>query len=132
MTTWDATCDRKLHRLMAYVRATLGKRTYGWVGDAARELQPQLYADADLGWCPSIQRNTTGVWHGVRGAHTCFPIACVSKRQGAVAHSTPEAELVSFDHALHVVGVPAMDLWKVLSLVHVCASGRTTPPPYVW
>ena len=49
-----------------------------------------------------------------RGPTTNFPIAGFSKRQGCVAHSTPEAELVAFDFALRVPGLPALDLWTKL------------------
>ena len=99
ITKWDATCDRKLHRLVSYVNATLGKRLVGYVGDTTDTLRPHLYTDADLAGCSDTQRSTTGVHHSIRCVHTNFPVATVSKRQGCVSHSTPEAELVALDHA---------------------------------
>ena len=33
---------------------------------------------------------------------------------GCVSHSTPEAELVAFDFALRLPGLPALDLWSKL------------------
>jgi len=43
-----------------------------------------------------------------------FLLAGVSRKQGAVSHSTPEAEIVAADVALRVEGVPALALWDVL------------------
>ena len=37
-----------------------------------------------------------------------------SKKQTAVSHSTPEAEIVAIDHALRTVGLPALQLWDIL------------------
>ena len=50
-----------------------------------------------------------------RSAHSLSPIAGLSKRQGCVSHSTPEAEIVSADTAVRTIGLPALDLWDVLS-----------------
>ena len=35
----------------------------------------------------------------------------MSKKQSAVRHSTPEAEIVAADTALRTLGLPGMDLW---------------------
>jgi hypothetical protein len=46
---------------------------------------------------------------------TRFPLAALSKRQGCVSHSTPEAEIVAADTALRTEGVPALDLWETIT-----------------
>ena len=38
----------------------------------------------------------------------------VSKKQTSVSKSTPEAEIVSMDHAIYKLGLPAMTLWERL------------------
>ena len=38
----------------------------------------------------------------------------LSKRQGCVSNSTPEAELVATSHALRIVGCPGLELWQNL------------------
>ena len=137
ITRWDSSCDRRLHRLMSYVHSSLHKRLVGWVGDPLADLQPHVFCDADLAGCADTQRSTTGVYHCVRGAHSSFPIAAVSKRQGSVSHSTPEAELVALDHGLRNVALPSMEVWEVLLpharlvahednavAVRVCQTGR--------
>ena len=51
VTKWDASCDRRLHRLMCYISSTYHLRLVGWVGDDASEISPHLFADANLGGC---------------------------------------------------------------------------------
>merc|ERR1711873_256627 len=96
------------------IHSTLGKRLVGWVGDTTAQVQPHLFTDADLAGCAETQRSTSGVFHCIRGQHTSFPIPVVSKRQGSVSHSTPEAELVALDHGLRNVAIPAMHIWDLL------------------
>ena len=48
------------------------------------------------------------------GPNTNFPITGVSKRQGCVSHSTPEAEIVATAFALRMVGIPSLQLWHTL------------------
>ena len=66
------------------------------------------------------------------------PIHAQSKRQSAVSHSTPEAEIVAADIAVFKVGIPALDLWSTIfartvrcqfhedntAAISVCKSGR--------
>ncbi len=113
-TKWTVLEDRKLHRLMSYVHSTLDLRLYGWVGDDADVISPHLFADADFAGCALSQRCTSGAFVVLRGPRTSFPIACASKRQGCVSHSTPEAELVAMDHALRQLGLPSLPLWETL------------------
>ena len=115
VTKWDATCDKRLHKLMCYIHSTLGKQLVGYVGDPIAALCPHLYTDADLAGCPDTQRSTSGVYACAIGPNSRFPLAAVSKRQGSVSHSTPEAELVALDHGLRTVALPSLDIWDVFA-----------------
>ena len=67
-----------------------------------------------------------------------FPIQAQSKKQTAVSHSTPEAEIVAADLAVRTVGLPALSLWDVLgerentlifhednaAMIQVCRTGK--------
>ena len=114
VTKWTSRSDKQLHRLMSYINSTLHHRMVGWIGDPLDCIQPHLFADADFAGCVETLRSTSGVHLALRGAHTCFPIAAGSKRQGCVSHSTPEAELVSMDYGMRAIGLPARSLWEVL------------------
>ena len=50
----------------------------------------------------------------IQGPHTRFPLAGLSKRQGCLSHSTPEAEIVAADFAMTRLGLPAITLWRQL------------------
>ena len=49
ITKWTPECDRRLERLMNYVRSTLEYRQVGWVGDDIGKVNMDLYADANYG-----------------------------------------------------------------------------------
>ena len=114
VTSWDAECDRRLHRLMSYIAHHTGLCMTGWIGDAASDLRPHLYSDADLAGCAQTQRSTSGVFHSVQGPRSSFPIAVICKRQACVSHSTPEAEITAMSLALRNVGLPSMDIWNIV------------------
>ena len=69
----------------------------GWAGDDMSCLHLALYADAEIAGCVESLRSTLGA------------------RLRCVSHSTPEAEIVSADTAVRTIGLPALDLWDVLS-----------------
>ena len=50
----------------------------------------------------------------IRGRNSCWPVAGISKRQGCVSHSTPEAEIVACAFALRNTGIPSKPLWNAL------------------
>ena len=76
------------------------------------EVEPHVFAAANLAGCADTQRSTSGAHHAVIGPHTHFPIMGRSTRQSATASSTPEAEMVSGHNAVTKVLLPAMDLWE--------------------
>ena len=115
VTKWTSECDRKLTRLMGYIEHSKGFRLVGWVGDKLDKCQPHLYVDADFAGCTETQRSTSGLHFVCMGPNTNFPITGVSKRQGCVSHSTPEAEIVATAFALRMVGIPSLQLWHTLS-----------------
>ena len=110
VTTWDRQCDMELHRLMCYIASTTHLRMTGYVGDSSKEWILDLYGDADFAGCKETKRSTTGVFHAIVANDTRFPITGVAKRQAAVSHSTPEAEIVAYAYAIRTEGLPTMDL----------------------
>ena len=70
------------------------------------------------------------------------------RRQTAVSHSSTESELVSADHGLKSIGLPALDLWELLlgrdpghlglkmfqdndACCRVCRSGKNPNMPHI-
>jgi hypothetical protein len=137
VTKWDEQCDKKLHRLVCYIKSTLHWRQIGWVGDPLSAVSLHLFADADFAGVLS-KHSTSGVFLCLRGENTSFPLQALSKRQSCVSHSTQEAEIVAANTAVRAIGIPAMPLWDVLlsqkvrltfhednqAAIYVCKNGR--------
>ncbi len=47
ITKWTARQDQELHRLMCYIQTTKHWRSVGWMGDAADQVKPVVFTDAD-------------------------------------------------------------------------------------
>jgi hypothetical protein len=114
VTKWSLRCDARLHRLMCYINSTLDLKLYGWVGDPIPSLSLHLFVDADLAGDPPSSRSTSGVFFAVFGQRTRWPLTGQSKKQTAVSHSTPEAEIVAYDLGLRTIGLPATSLWSTI------------------
>ena len=115
ITKWTMEDDAALFTLMAFIQHSKEDKMIGWVGDEMSAIHMALYADADFAGCVESLRSTSGARLNLQGPHTRFPLAGLSKRQGCVSHSTPEAEIVAADTAVRTIGLPAMDLWDILS-----------------
>ena len=123
---------------MCYVYSTFHYRLVAWIGDETENIELHAYADADLAGDRATKRSTSGGFLCLEGPCTRFPIAWASKRQGAVSHSTPEAEIVAADYVVQRMGVPGLDLWDFLlrkkvklifhddnqAAIRVCQTGR--------
>ncbi len=138
ITKWDKHCDKMLHRLMCYVNCTLHLRQVGWVNDGKDNIGVHLYADADFAGCKRTGRSTSGAFLCMGGPDTFFPIQAISRKQTAVSHSTPEAEIVAADLAVRTIGVPCLSLWNEIfqrdvvclfhednaAMIQVCRTGK--------
>ena len=114
VSKWTRECDLKLYRLMCFIQGSLKVRMTGWIGDPVSALGVHLFADADFAGCPKTSRSTSGMHLSVMGPSSVWPVAGQSKKQTCVSHSTPEAEIVSADHAVRMHGVPALSLFERL------------------
>eukprot|EP00971_Amphidinium_carterae_P095328 1885995-Amphidinium_carterae.1 len=81
ITKWTKGCDKALWRLMSYIDSSKDLKIVAEVGDDVKDIQAQLFADADFAGCPFSARSTSGVYFAMMGKHTHVPIAAVSKRQ---------------------------------------------------
>jgi hypothetical protein len=114
LTKWTTECDQKLHRLVSYINCSKHLRQIGYVGNLPKDISLDVYADADFAGDVASQKSTTGVHLCLEGTRTYFPLTGVSKRQGCISCSTPEAEMVSGHHAYKNVMIPAYNLWDAL------------------
>jgi hypothetical protein len=114
VTKWTRACDKQLYRLMCYIDSTQDIVLSGTINDPPSELYLRLFADADFAGCEKSSRSTSGVFLALCGPNTFMPLSAISKKQGCVSHSTPEAELVAADLAVRAEGLPALTLWETI------------------
>ena len=70
-----------------------------WIGDPPDLLELVLYCYADLAGDRTDSKSTSGVFMCLLGPCSFMPLNALSKKQTSVSKSTPEAEIVSLDHA---------------------------------
>ncbi|MDP7561187.1 MAG: Ty1/Copia family ribonuclease HI, partial [Planctomycetota bacterium] len=129
---WDEECEADLHRLMCYLWSSPERRQYAWVGDPKEAISAHLFADADFAGDHKGARSTTGVHLCLRGPNTYCPLSGISKKQEAVSHSTPEAEIVAAAFAIRREGLPSSYIWNLLLKEgeHPATAAKcTTSPP---
>jgi hypothetical protein len=116
ITKWTIWSDRRLHRVMCYVNSTLSMRMINWVSesDSLEDLDFHAWADADFAGADLSKRSTNGGLAGILGPNSWVGISPVSKKQTAVSHSTPEAEIVAADHMMRTETLPLLDVLDVL------------------
>ena len=59
------------------------------------------------------------------GPNTCVPLGHMVKKQGAVSHSSTEAEIIALDATLRVDGIPALSLWQ--QILHMLSPEQNGP-----
>ena len=106
ITTWSRAEDRKLFRLMSYLKGTASYVLEGYIRDDPRALRLNLYTDADHASGVDDVKSTCGMFLALEGPNSFWPLCWGSKRQGATARSTCEAEMISLDAGIFGEGLP--------------------------
>ena len=114
VSKWDETCDLELHRLVSYINSTIDLTMVSYIGDSKDELNVRLYTDADFAGDNGCSKSTSGTFLCISGPNSSAPLSGQSKKQSAVSHSTPEAEIIAADHGVRSSGLPALALWEKL------------------
>ena len=127
VTKWTVACDKRLHRLMCYINATENDVMTSFCGDKAADCKLMLYVDASFAGCINSSKSTTGALLCVVGPRTFCPITWICKKQGAVSHSSSEAEVIALDTGVRLEGIPSMDLWE--EIINVFGDEPTVVPP---
>ena len=70
-----------------------------------------LLADADFAGDKNTSKSTSGGVLVLVGPRTWAPLGAICKAQGAVSHSTTEAEVISFEVGLRTEGLPVLIFW---------------------
>ena len=111
VTKWNKACDKRLHRLMCYLNGTSNMVLTCFVGDSPENCRAALFCDASFAGDLRDSKSTSGVFLAIVGQNTFVPITWICKKQGAVSHSSSEAEVISLDTGVRLEGIPALSLW---------------------
>jgi hypothetical protein len=111
VTKWNRQCDKMLHRLICYINSTLDLTLTGWIADTPDKLEIIMYTDADLGGDKKDGKSQSGIFIGVGGPNSFFPVSASSKKQTSTSLSTPEAEIVAARDGLKE-SLPMSDFWE--------------------
>ena len=104
-----------------------------WVGtsfveDSPEDLYLALFCDAGFAGDLLDSKPTTGAYIALVGPNTFAPVTWMCKKQGAVSHSTTEAEIIAMDAALRMEGIALLMLLDVMKYVFSpgCVAGLAT------
>ena len=87
------------------------------VGNTAHSCKFGLFQDSDVAGDPEDSKSTSGGIFCIFGSRTLVPISWVCKKQTSVSHIFTEAEIISLDTGLRLDGIPALDLWDLVTEV---------------
>ena len=85
-----------------------------YVGNKPQDIRVVLFCDASFAGSIQDSNSTSGAYLCLVGSHTFVPITWICKKQGAVSHSSSEAELISLDAGVRLEGIPALSLWETI------------------
>ena len=93
ITKWTIARDKRLHPLICYLHHTKDWAQACWVGDTISDCKLALFADASFAGDLKDSKSTSGAYLVLIGPRTYVPITWFAKKQGAVSHSSSEAEV---------------------------------------
>ena len=95
---------------MCYLKRTTNYVLEGYIRDKPEALKLNLYTDADHASGVEDVKSTSGMFLTLE----FWPLCWGSKRQGATARSTCEAEIIRLDPGLFGEGLPMQDLFETV------------------
>ena len=119
VTKWTVACDKRLHRLISYLHHRRDDALVSFVGDEPKDCNIVLFCDASFAGDRKDSKSTSGCYMCLVGPNTFAPITWLCKKQGAVSHSSTEAEVVALDTAIRMEGLAAVEFWDhVISVLN--------------
>ena len=129
VTKWTQACDKRLHKLIAYIHHTSHWTQVCHVGDEPWDCWLALFVDASFAGDLTDSKSTSGSYLCLVGPRTFVPLSWMCKKQGAVSHSSSEAEVSALDAGTRMEGIPALLLWEVVLEVFPGPTTQTTNTP---
>jgi len=97
---------------MCYIKFNADVHLACYVGDKPSKCKLVLFADASFAGDLKDSRSTSGGILCLMGPNTFVPLQWICKKQGAISHSSTEAEIIALELGLRSEGIRALDLWE--------------------
>ena len=114
LTKWSIADDRRLARLMGYVKTSIKYKLVGKIGDSFDNIKLCTYTDADHCSSQEDTKSTSGMIMTLEGPNTWWPLTWSSRKQTSTARSTTEAEMVSLGAGLFQDALPTQELLETI------------------
>lgn len=133
VTKWSAARDKRLHRMISYLYHQDDKVQVQWVGGPVDDCTLHLFVDASFARDLQDSQSTSGAIFVFLGPNTWVPITWLCKNQGAVSHSSTEAEVIALEASLRTEGIAAVIFGELITEVfckkNVVANKTIIPKP---
>ena len=114
VTKWSVADDKRLFRLMSYLKGSPNLSIVHTMGDRFEDLRLCLYTDADHASDTEHAQSTSGMILCLEGDNTFWPLSWGSKKQTSTSRSTTEAEMVSLSHGVFSEALPAQEFAETI------------------
>ncbi len=130
VTKWTVACDKRLLKFISYIKITEHYVQHCFIGDAPENCWIAMFCDASFAGYLRDSKSTTGAYVCLVGENTFMPLTWICKKQGAVSHSSTEAEIIVLEGALRMEGLPCLAFWNiVLTTLKRCETAEATTKP---
>ncbi len=102
---------------MSYLNTTIDYSLEAFAGDDPEDCVVLEYCDASFADDIRESKSTSGCYLAIVRPNTFVPVTSFSKRQGAVSHSSTEAEIISLEEAVRSEGLSALTFWEHVVLL---------------
>ena len=113
VTKWNKACDKRMERLASYVYHHRNDVLVSFIGDKVSDCRLVLFCDASFAGDLKDSKSTSGSLIALIGPNTFCPLQWQCKKQGAVSHSSTEAEIIALDMGLRLDGLRCLALWDL-------------------
>lgn len=93
-----------------------------FVADRVEDCWLALFSDASFAGDIRGSKSTSGAFLCLVGPNTFVPVTWLCKKQGAILHSSSEAEIISLDAGVRMEGITALALWE--TVLEVFSEGK--------
>ena len=110
----DIADDKRLHKLMCYIEHSKDWVLKAHVGDYPEDIRIIELVDASFAGDLTDSKSTSASVDCLIGPRTFVPLTWMCKKQGAVSHSSTEAEIIALEMAMRMEVLTGLQMWDAV------------------